>query len=224
MEHKYIKTTPIETKDKAIILGTIYPGKTVETNPTKNFLCDFYYGNQYSLWRKLKNIFTDLDILTFDQVKGKTFRKESAGKIIKMLKENHIAISDTILSADRNGTRSQDTFDENKTKYNTDLKDQIKNSDIKTIIFTSLDAKKRFFTHILKVKDSSLSNDIGIKTSISNDSGLGNDISYTILPSPSNRASRVSNTFLKEQKMNPDTCYTDWKKKVYEETFSPFIK
>ena len=115
--HKYIKDNPIHEDSRALILGTLYPGKN-----TEEFMCDYFYGNNYTIWSILKKAFPNLDIYSYDDVSDGSKKIKSAGKIESMLSKNNIAISDLVKVPKRKyGVKCHtDSFEEG-TEYNIEL-------------------------------------------------------------------------------------------------------
>ena len=238
LEHTYIKSIPEDSK--ALILGTIYPSKEKVT-----FLCDYFYGNDYTIWNILKTTFPDLDIYTLDEVKDGSLYTESAEKIKAMLQEHKVAISDTILETVHIGSNSVDNFDKDKTVYNIDLIEQIKNSTIETIYFTSNMARTKFTNNIYSVYMHELRNrkegpkytiDIPLKGkklsklltgdifTIGSSSYFERDIAGVILPSPSTNSVRGNSTaYQADKKSNPNSSYKEWRKKFYKEVFRKYL-
>ncbi|MEA3228797.1 MAG: hypothetical protein U9P38_06980 [Campylobacterota bacterium] len=127
-KHRYINEYPIKKTDKHLILGTIHPDKTNEE-------LDFFYGNARTFWDLLSNA-TNLKFDTLDN-------------ITTTLSSNNIAISDMILECERANesvTKDSELFN---LKLNDEIKNQILDSDIETIFFTSSfnknNAAKLFF-------------------------------------------------------------------------------
>ncbi len=126
-KHRYIKEYPIKKNDKYLILGTIHPHRISEL--------DFFYGNAKTFWdilaQSLESQFDNLD------------------NILDFLKKHNIAISDMILEC----CRQDETVTKDSELYNLvlnqSIKDEILNSDIETIYFTSAfgknNAAKLFF-------------------------------------------------------------------------------
>jgi len=126
-QHKYIEKYPIKRTDRYLILGTIHPHG--------NSKLDFFYGNAGTFWEILSNA-TKLDFNSLDN-------------ILEIFNQNKIAISDMILECEREDetvTRDSDLYN---LKLNNNIKNEILQSEIKTIFFTSAfgknNAAKLFF-------------------------------------------------------------------------------
>ncbi len=168
--------------------------------PHKYFKIPFFYGNEGSIWEILEVV---LD----------------KAKILKWLKDHDIAISDTILKTKRldgKASCSEDKFDKEHTEYNLVLIEAIKNSKIEKIYFTSVKARVKFshiYTTYIKslieqkkedkhtrkefIKDGDMSKS-GSQFDILEKSYFGRKIHCHILPSPSKRATNLSQGQKKE--------------------------
>jgi hypothetical protein len=115
--HQYISKYAIKKNDKSLILGTIHP------HNTGNFKIDFFYGNKNSLW----------SILSL----SKNIELNDLNSIVNFLSNNKIAISDMILECHRKDSSITADKDLDITILNENLKDEILNSEIDIIYFTS---------------------------------------------------------------------------------------
>jgi GNAT superfamily N-acetyltransferase len=116
-KHRYIKKYPIKKDDKYLILGTIHPHSPSEL--------DFFYGNTQNFWEILSEVFGE--------------KLDGLDSILEFLNKHHIAISDMILECCRDNEKV--TADEKlyNLVLNESIKDDILNSNIETIFFTSGD-------------------------------------------------------------------------------------
>jgi G:T/U-mismatch repair DNA glycosylase len=170
--HQYLDNHPILPESEKLILGTIHP------HDHESFQLPFFYGNIGSLWRILSEAFPgELDVpLSVDGIK-------------RFLKHRKIAISDTIRECQRKNPTALDE-DLIPTKLNHQLVDEIRNSKIEEIFFTSgfgkNNAFRLFYRNILGLK---------ITKTIKENRGLildpnffGRAVKLTILYSPSGAA------------------------------------
>lgn len=134
-KHKYIHKYPIKKECTSLILGTIHP------HDIGNFKLDFFYGNKNSLWQ----ILSDVNSLKLDSIEN----------ITNFLEEEKIAISDMILECQRENSKITSDKDLKIRVLNENLKDEILNSQIKTIYFTSGFGKNsaaKLFFDLFKLK------------------------------------------------------------------------
>lgn len=133
--HQYIHKYPIIPSSEILICGTIHP------HDFEKFIVQFFYGNKLSLWKILNEAFN------FEM--GKEIDLDG---ILKFLKARKISVSDTILECKRIKPSSLDK-DLKPLKLNHAIKEQIRNSEIKWIYFTSgfqkNNAFKLFYEDIL---------------------------------------------------------------------------
>jgi G:T/U-mismatch repair DNA glycosylase len=206
--HKFIDKYPIDKKSEKLILGTIHPHKT------SNFKIDFYYGNVLSIWKIFKDVFPD------------ELKELDLDSILKFLKLRKISVSDTIISCERKTETALDK-DLIPIKLNLKLLDEIKNSNISEILFTSgfgkNNAFKLFYEDILGEK---ITKEIISKREVKVlHPKIGRELKLTILYSPSG-ASNVgisrSKLFLenKEKYSNSPKKISEFKKAYYKEKFS----
>ncbi len=215
--HRYIDENPIKEDSKALILGTIYPSKD-----TADFKCDFFYGNDYTIWEILQLAFPDLDIFSYDEVQDGSKKTESADKIKAMLDKHHIAISDTILATKRQDgvERSKDLYDENETIYNTKLVEQIKNSKIETIYLTGTSVYQKFykiFKDHVNIPSTAVS-----QSSISMNFDNRN-IEVIVLPSPSESGKRGNTAYHEAKKQDEKLTYQEWCVPIYRKVFKKYL-
>jgi hypothetical protein len=170
--HQYVEQYPIAKDSTKLILGTIHP------HDHQNFELDFFYGNEGTLWKILSQSFPDKLTLPLS-VKG----------IANFLNEHKIAISDTILECTRKNPTALD-MDLNPTKLNFDLINQIRNSQIEQILFTSgfgkNNAFRLFYVDILGKR---ITKEIKDNRGVVLDGNiLGRPIKLTVLYSPAGTA------------------------------------
>lgn len=204
-KHKYISKYPIKWDDTSLILGTIHP------HDIGNFKLDFFYGNTNSLWQ----------ILSIT----KSRKLDTLEDIISFLEEEKIAISDMILKCDRANSKITSDKDLYNTVLNKAIKDEILNSQIKTIYFTSgfgkNSAAKLFFD--LFNLNSQIPKDWKESYEINIDF-FGKDLQCIILVSPSGSSNIGiirSKIYLKNRDLyqNSKTPIKDFKLYFYKEKF-----
>jgi G:T/U-mismatch repair DNA glycosylase len=136
--HQYINKYPVSKKSEKLIVGTIHP------HDHHNFLVPFFYGNKLSIWKILNE--------AFNNEMGEDINLD---KILKFLESHKISVSDTIIECERTKPSALDK-DLIPTQLNHGLINQIKNSNIKEIFFTSgfqkNNAFKLFYVDILGLK------------------------------------------------------------------------
>jgi hypothetical protein len=207
--HQYLDKYPISRESKKLIVGTIHP------HDHENFLLPFFYGNVLSIWTILSDAFPNelTQPLTLD-------------KILVFLKTRNISVSDTISICDRTNPTALDE-DLIPVELNRRIKDDIKNSEIVEILFTSGFSKnnafKLFYEDILGL---TLSKSIKENREIILDKKIfGRPIKLIVLYSPSG-ASNVgiskSKLFLatKERYIKSKRPVYDFKVGYYREMFS----
>ncbi len=116
-KHQYIEKYPIKKTDKYLILGTIHP------HIVEEFKIDFFYGNVGSFW----NILSEACSMELNEL----------SQILKFLDDHRIGMSDMILSCNRDNISETRDAKLKNLAFNMDIKQQILNSDISTIFFTS---------------------------------------------------------------------------------------
>lgn len=130
-QHHFLEEMPLQSDSQALILGTIYP---YASQGTQSFLCQFFYGNKYSLWGLLKKAFPHLPIDAKEEI---VCPHQAAEKIKNMLRLYHIAISDTVKVAVRPDYKPSADHFLAGTQYHNELIQQIRQaSALKTIFFT----------------------------------------------------------------------------------------
>lgn len=168
-QHQYLDKYPIAKDSEKLIVGTIHP------HDHAKFIIPFFYGNVASLWSILSDAFPD-DLkqpLTLDGILEFLFKKK-------------ISISDTIVRCKRISPTALDSH-LIPIELNHKIIEQIKNSDIKEILFTSgfgtNNAFRLFYENILGLK---ITREIKERREVFLDPQLfGREIKLTILYSPS---------------------------------------
>lgn len=207
--HQYLDKYPISRESKKLIVGTIHP------HDHENFSIPFFYGNVLSIWTILSDAFPN-----------ELTQPLALDKILTFLKSRNISVSDTITICDR---ASPTALDEDliPVELNKRIKDDIKNSEIVEILFTSgfgkNNAFKLFYEDILGLK---ITNDIKENREIILGKEIfGRSIKLIVLYSPSG-ASNVgiskSKLFLekKENYKNSKRPVYDFKVDYYRKMFS----
>jgi len=170
--HQFVGKYPILAESEKLILGTIHPHFTEE------FDVQFFYGNRSSIWKILNE--------AFDNEIGEPITVDG---ILNFLGSRKIAVSDTILECLRKNQSALDS-DLIPEELNYSLIEQIRNSRINEILFTSgfgkNNAFKLFYVDILKQK---ITKEIKAEKSILLDPVyFGRPILLKILVSPSGSA------------------------------------
>ena len=171
-KHQYVTEYPIRKNSKKLILGTIHP------HDHEYFKIPYFYGNKLSLWNILNE--------AFDFELGKEITLEA---VLKFLQNRKISVSDTVLECTRKNMTALDK-DLKVEILNLDLINQIKDSEINEIFFTSgfgkNNAFKLFYVDILGQK---------ITKKIKEEKGIvldrtyfGRPVKLTVLMSPSGSA------------------------------------
>lgn len=136
--HQYLDKYPIRRNSEKLIVGTIHP------HYHEKFIIPFFYGNVISLWSILSDAFPE-------ELK-KPITLEG---VLTFLASRRIAMSDTIVIADR---KKETALDEDlvPVQLNTGLKEQLQQSNITEIFFTSGFGKngafRLFYEKILGLK------------------------------------------------------------------------
>jgi hypothetical protein len=117
--HQYLAKYPISPESKTLIVGTIHP------HDHGNFKIPFFYGSKTSIWSILSDAFPD------DLIKPITLRG-----VLNFLEKHKISVSDTIIECERVNPTALDK-DLIPLLLNTQMIDEIKNSNINEILFTS---------------------------------------------------------------------------------------
>lgn len=167
--HQYLEKYPIAVDSEKLIVGTIHP------HNYSNFTIPFFYGSKMSIWIILSEAFPN-------NLKNPL----TLNGILKFLNDMKISVSDTIIKCERKNPTSLDK-DLIPTELNYKLKEDIKNSKIKEILFTSgfgkNNAFRLFYNDILGLK---ITNEIKEKREVILDKQIfGRPIKLTILYSPS---------------------------------------
>lgn len=206
--HQYLDKYPISSDSEKLIVGTIHP------HDHENFAIQFFYGNVMSLWTIFSEAFPD-DLKQPLTLEG----------VLKFLKTKSISVSDTIRKCNRRNLSALDK-DLIPIELNDQIVEDIKNSKISEILFTSgfgkNNAFKLFYVDILKEK---------ITADIKKNRGLildkkhfGRPIKLTVLYSPAGTA----NVGLSKSKLYLDTKHEyatshrpvyDFKVKYYRDNF-----
>ena len=166
--HQFIDKYPVDPASENLILGTIHPA-----NPER-FPLQFFYGSAGTLWKIFSDAFP-----------AELKRPVTVEGILKFLKERKISISDVIRSCSR---KRESAFDEDiiPIELNHDIVQQVKNSAIHTIFFTSGFGKnsafKIFYQDIIGKK---ISNEIRRDREITISEPFGRPVRLVILYSPS---------------------------------------
>lgn len=173
--HLYLDKYPVSPEAEKLIVGTIHP------HDESQFELPFFYGNQLSLWKILQQAFPE-DFgpeLTLDAIRC-------------FLTKHRIAVSDTIRECIRknNSALDQDLI---PTRLNLELPEQIRQSRIREIFFTSgfqkNNAFKLFYVDILGLKitgEIRKNREVLLSPHV-----FGRPVKLTILYSPSGAANRA---------------------------------
>lgn len=191
---------------KFLILGTIHPFK-------QNTHCGFFYRNTNIFWNILDEIFEE--------------NLNSPENIEVFLEKHSIAISDMILECKIEHENITADKDLQALKLNENLKNQILESNIDTIFFTSAfgtnNATKLFF-HAFKLKKPKNWQENNREFSID---FYGKTITCIILFSPSNRAlpGIVNNKSFQSNRIRcPQLSTNTFRKNFYKEKFQKFFE
>lgn len=136
--HQYLDKYPVSADSEKLIVGTIHP------HDHERFAIPFFYGNVTSLWNLLSDAFPD-DLKQPLTLEG----------ILAFLETKKISMSDTIRQCQR---KKQTALDQDliPIELNTQIKEDIRNSKISEILFTSSFGKnnafKLFYVDILGLK------------------------------------------------------------------------
>ncbi|PUZ28643.1 hypothetical protein DCC81_03935 [Chitinophaga parva] len=173
--HRYLDRHPVNPSARAIIIGTIHP------HDYTGFAMDFFYGSQCSTWTILAEAFPD----RFPN----PITREA---VLDFLTTHRITMSDTIRSCDRISNTALDTHLIPRA-FNLQLVDQLRNSQIEHVFFTSGAGKngalRTFYTGILRYKYLPITVSLS-KTGLLPTDIFGRDIAYTVLYSPATTADR----------------------------------
>lgn len=196
--HQYIDKYPIAKDSEKLIVGTIHP------HNYQNFIIPFFYGNVISIWNILSDAFPN-----------ELQKPLTINRILQFLNSKKISMSDTIIKCQR---IKPTTLDEDLVplELNTKMINDIKNSNIKEIFFTSGFGKnsafKLFYVDILGL---SITKEIREKReTMLNEHIFGRPVKLTILYSPSGS----SNVGLSKTKayLNNKAKYINSKRPVYD--------
>ena len=171
-KHQYLELYPVDTDSEKLIVGTIHP------HFHERFQIPFFYGNVLSLWNILNEAFP-----------GEMSNPITRDSVLAFLNKRKIAMSDVIMECDR---ENDTALDENliPTRLHYDLLNQISNSKVRDIYFTSgfgtNNAFKIFCSDLLKQK---ITGEIRIQKEVMLDSHVfGRPVKLHILYSPSGMA------------------------------------
>lgn len=125
--HEYLDLYPVSPKSEKVVVGTIHP------HDTSQFKIPFFYGSKLSLWNLL------------DRASGGEIgRPITLENVLLFLARHKIAMSDTVRECLRNGTSWADN-DLVPTRLNLELLEQIRDSNIKEVLFMSGFGKNNAF-------------------------------------------------------------------------------
>lgn len=205
----YLDKYPVFTKAEKLIVGTIHP------HDASQFKLPFFYGNRLSLWKILQQAFPE------------DFGQElSLDSILHFLQKHRIAVSDTIRECIRTNDLASDQ-DLIPTRLNHELLEQIRQSNIREIFFTSgfqrNNAFKLFYVDILGRKiipEIRRNRELILESEV-----FGRPVKLTILYSPSGAANRAwAQTKIWKDNKNKyphsPTPLHDFKVDYYREKFS----
>lgn len=170
--HQYLDLYPINPKSGKLILGTIHP------HDHESFRLPFFYGNRMSFWEIIREAFP-----------GELDAPITLKNVLHFLEKYQISISDTIRQCSRI-TKSALDKDLEPILLNHELVDQIRNSEIREILFTSgfgkNNAFRLFYADILRQK---VTGQIKVeRETILPASFFGRPVKLTILYSPAGTA------------------------------------
>lgn len=207
--HQYLDLYPINPNCEKLIVGTIHPHNHEE------FKIPFFYGNIGSIWNILSDAFPE-ELPT----------SPTLNDVIYFLNNRNIGISDTIRKCERKNPTALDK-DLIPKILNHEIIEQIRQSKVSTILFTSgfqkNNAFKLFYVDILKQK---LSKEIKEKRELTLDKKhFGRPIRLVALYSPSGSANTglsKSKIYLKQKKKyhNSQTPVKDFRIDYYRELFN----
>jgi G:T/U-mismatch repair DNA glycosylase len=196
--HQYLDKYPINKESEKLIVGTIHP------HDYHSFKIPFFYGNVTSLWKILSEAFP-----------SELYQPLTLDGILNFLETKKISVSDTIRKCRRENPTALDK-DLVPIELNTQIIEDLKNSKISEILFTSgfgkNNAFRLFYTEILGLK---ITKEIREKREvIVNNEKIGRPIKLTILYSPSG-TSNVGISTSKAYKANKEK-YKDSKRPVHD--------
>lgn len=208
-KHRYLERYPVSPDSEKLIVGTIHPDNYQE------FQVKFFYGNVGSIWKILSEAFP-LELKNPNDLND----------ILSFLKGKKISVSDTIIECHRTTTSALDQ-DLIPIKFNHKIIEDIRNSNIKEVLFTSgfgkNNAFRLFYTDILGLK---ITGEIRKNREVMlNKEVFGRPVKLTILYSPSGSANiGISKTSLylanKDKYKNSPRPVQDFKVDYYREKFS----
>ena len=170
-KHQYLEKYPILPESEKLIVGTIHP------HDHEKFEIPFFYGNMSTIWKILNEAFSnELGNLSLEEV-------------TEFLKKRKISVSDTIKECGRKASTANDS-DLTEVKLNHEILEQIRNSKISEILFTSgfgkNNAFRLFYVDILKqTLTEKIKNNRGI---ILDPEHFGRPVKLTVLYSPAGTA------------------------------------
>jgi G:T/U-mismatch repair DNA glycosylase len=167
--HQYLDKYPISEDSEKLIVGTIHP------HDHNKFEIPFFYGNVSSIWTILSEAFP-----------AELAKPLTLNGILAFLKKKKISVSDTVRKCRRESPTALDK-DLIPIELNTQILNEIKNSKITEILFTSgfqkNSAFKLFYVDILGLKiTSDIRRDRGVML---DNSIFGRPVKLTVLYSPS---------------------------------------
>lgn len=133
--HEYLDIYPVNPESEKVVIGTIHPHNTTE------FKIPFFYGSKLSLWKLL------------DRASGGEIGEPIVlDNVLKFLKCHKISMSDTVRECVRKETSWADN-DLVPIRLNLELLDQVRNSNVKELLFMSgfgkTNAFKLFYVDML---------------------------------------------------------------------------
>jgi G:T/U-mismatch repair DNA glycosylase len=211
--HQYLDRYPVDPDARAIIIGTIHP------HDHEAFDMQFFYGSQCSIWTILTQAFP-----------ARLTMPTQLEEVRDFLDACRITMSDTIRTCDRINNTALDK-DLVPRVYNLALTDQLRDSQIQQVFFTSgagtNGALRTFYTGVLGYKY--LPTVVAkSKTGILPPEVFGRPIAFTVLYSPAttaNRGIRKAKAF--KQIHHQFTHYSDpahgYKVSLYKDAFGPLV-
>lgn len=170
--HQYLTNEPFDRASETLIVGTIHP------HNHEDFHVPFFYGNECSLWVILQEAFPAELPNPYDLKDIQAF-----------LRRRKISMSDMIWECERKDSSALDN-DLVPIRLNEELPEQIRQSNIREVLFTSGFGKnaafKLFYRNLLK---RSISKEIREEREVTLEPALfGRPVRLRILYSPSGRA------------------------------------
>jgi len=134
--HKFLDKYPIKPESEHLIIGTIHAPETD--------IVEFFYGSSVSIWRIFKECIPTIDL-----------NPNNLDSILVFLKRNKISVTDTIRVCERIDGSALDSKLIPK-EFNTILLEQLLNSTVENLYFTSgfgkNNAFRLFYINILRKK------------------------------------------------------------------------